>query len=616
LGSPVIFNGSRSKLLTSAGLLTQSNRTIDNDGVKNYIANGNFEVNAIGYNAYANTAQASPVTGSGGSPTVTIARSTTSPLFDTASGLFTKGASNLQGQGFSYDFTFDAGVRTTPCTISGVMNVLSGTYVSGDVTIWVYDVTNAVMIQPTGTSLLSAVGAMPFTASFQPNYNSTSYRLIFHVSTVSALAYSLQFDQLAVVMNTYNAGSSTTAWNSTPAPATAITNATRSNYQWRRIGDSIQVQMGVAYTGAGSLTFSTAQVLPAGLTVDNSKVGATAAGVVSVGTHYALDASISEYQGLVYYVTSTGNFSVGNATAAPPFTPGNLDATTITIIVPIVGWGTTQVLSSDTATNVVGMLATAPSLSQTTGDIVFPTVISDTNGTYNSTTGIYTIAVPGYYNIKAQVTNSGAAAGQSNGFELWKNGSASVYGGFVYGKQAGDRNVCILDVDNLPLVAGDQLKIRINASSAGTYNTFLGTPFFSVQRVSGPAQIAASEKLYLQYTGNAGTVLTANVTNLDFTTKVIDSSGAWNGTTYTATKPGWYTVLGSMAATATTTNDLYIYVNGTVKYNVCVSASARIKPFSGGTYLNQGDVMSIRSDSAITLSNEATNHWISITSQG
>ena len=134
----------------------------------NYIGNGTFEFTATGYAAYSNTAQATPVTGSGGSPTVTIARSTSSPLFDTASGLFTHGASNQQWQGFSYDFTIDSAVSTsaTPCTISGFYNVASGTYASGDLTIWIYDITNAQVIQPTGSSILNVIGAFPFTASF------------------------------------------------------------------------------------------------------------------------------------------------------------------------------------------------------------------------------------------------------------------------------------------------------------------------------------------------------------------------------------------------------------------------------------------------------------------
>lgn len=74
----------------------------------NYITNPGADSNISGATAYADAAGTSPIDGVGGSPTVTITRTTSSPLRGAASYLLTKDAANRQGQGVSYDFTIDS----------------------------------------------------------------------------------------------------------------------------------------------------------------------------------------------------------------------------------------------------------------------------------------------------------------------------------------------------------------------------------------------------------------------------------------------------------------------------------------------------------------------------
>ena len=117
------------------------------------------------------------------------------------------------------------------------------------------------------------------------------------------------------------------------------------------------------------------------------------------------------------------------------------------------------------------------------------------------------------------------------------------------------------------------------------------------------------------YTGNGGTAITANVTNIDFTTQVRDSNSAWSGTTFTTppASPGTYTFTGMVFTTAGVTATLSFYVNGTIKQALGGGTSARVFPFSFSYFLNAGDTLTIRSDTGCTLSNSATLHWISIT---
>lgn len=173
--------------------------------VGSFISNGQAEADTTGWATYADAAGASPVDGTGGSPTVTWTRTTTNPLIGTASFLFTKGASNSQGQGASFDFIVDSAYRSKLLQISFEYAVASGTFAAGtssvdsDITVWIYDRTNNVLIQPTVYKLFSnSALSTSFVGNFQTAGNSTSYRLILHVGTTSASAFTMLFDNVVV----------------------------------------------------------------------------------------------------------------------------------------------------------------------------------------------------------------------------------------------------------------------------------------------------------------------------------------------------------------------------------------------------------------------------------
>lgn len=132
------------------------------------------------------------------------------------------------------------------------------------------------------------------------------------------------------------------------------------------------------------------------------------------------------------------------------------------------------------------------------------------------------------------------------------------------------------------------------------------------------SSLMADGPIYLNYTGNAGTVITGSTTPIDFTTKVVDSHNAWNGTTFTAPRSGFYSCAGSAKFTIGIAGLIFFYLNGGQKQliggqNGAVVASRY--PFSGAIYLTVGDAITILSDTSGTLSNSATEHSISIWSQ-
>jgi hypothetical protein len=169
----------------------------------NFIDNWDFEGGASGWTMYADAAGVKPVDGTGGTPTSTFTVSGTSPLDGTQSLIINHPASNVQGEGISYDFTIDNAYKNAPMSVQFNYQIASGTFVSGsasDVRVWLYDVTNSVLIQPS-TYTIDGGGSAPhrFYGVFQPTLgNSTSFRLILHFATTATAAFGLKVDNFQV----------------------------------------------------------------------------------------------------------------------------------------------------------------------------------------------------------------------------------------------------------------------------------------------------------------------------------------------------------------------------------------------------------------------------------
>jgi hypothetical protein len=568
LGAPIVFSGKRSKLLTAQGLLTSAGRTVDYDGAINYIANPGAEIVVTGYNAFANTAQSTPTNGTGGAPSVTIARSTVSSLVGDASLLFTKTAVNSQGQGFSYDFSIDSGFQSKAFTVSMLYKVASGTYVDSDMSVWLYDVTNATVIQPTGSNILNAIGATLQTATFQAASNSTSYRLIFFCGSTSALAYTLNFDQISVSPNTYNIGAVVTDWALTTGfTANNFGSSTYALYS-RRVGGSMEVR--------GIITTRTSTAATASLTlpvaVDSSKMSSSSTGTwmgmversqaSSGGIYTAGNGLTLFYDGSdtakLYFASSVGG---GSFTKANASTLASGETISVDFSFPVLGWGTSQVLSSDTATNVVAAIITGVTSGAAIAagnPITFLTVVKDTNGAYNPTTGQYTAPVPGYYDVKGCLnvssSSTSAVAAYVAGSKYAEIGTITT--GAALGAFAGQ----------VYALAGQTIDVRVltGTTTASSPNTGSSVSF---TRVSGPAQIASSETVAASYWSSGNTSMSSS-TPLNADTKFYDTHGAvttgaaWK---FTAPIPGKYTVkyFINNSGSVSSSSNIQIFKNGT-----------------------------------------------------
>ena len=239
--------------LTSAGVESEigTGSGGSSSGGINYVSNSSFEDSTVtGWVTYADAAAVTPVDGTGGAAAVTVTNTGTTPVRGTRSLLLTKDAVNRQGQGASYNFTVDSADLNKPLSVSFDFEA-SAAYAAGDVKVYLYDVTNSTLIYPSSVDV--AAGKGTFTAFFVTT-SAVSYRLIAHVASVNASAYTLRVDNVKVGPQEIIYGLSGSGWQTFTPSFANITGTAFSFGFWRRIGDSIQVRAGFRKDGSAGVS--------------------------------------------------------------------------------------------------------------------------------------------------------------------------------------------------------------------------------------------------------------------------------------------------------------------------------------------------------------------------
>lgn len=621
-------------------------------GINYLSSNPDAEADTTGWATYADAAGTSPVDATGGSATTTWTRSTSSPLRGSGSFLLTKDAANRQGEGASYDFTIDSADQAKVISISFDYTVSSGTYADGDVTLYVYDVTNALVMQPAGYKVQSVTtGTMnKHIATFQTASNSTSYRLALHVATTSASAYTLKLDNFQVGPQTVQYGAPVTDWVAYTPSWTAATsnpaigNGTLTGY-WRRVGDTgyyrIQVKAGSTTTfGTGAYYFSIPH------TMDLNKVGSNTNTTLNLGDGYSFKSGTNRYRHMVVYqsdttvavknlltVSGTNPVSVaGNQDlrSDQPVTWASGDEINLYFAAPITGWSSSVQMSNDTDTRVVAAGAHRNGSNQTglapnasTVQVIFNSIASsgglgyDTHGTYD-TGGTYLVPVTGKYRINAQVLLTGAnvlasayqLSVRTGSSSTFSSGTDAVWGAAV--TPAAGAGTYLTVSKTLDLTAGTYLFIGLygagnNSASTLTMNGTANLSNVSFERISGPSTIAASETVAFKGT-SANTSVGTTYSTISLTTEEFDTHNAYTSGVFTAPVSGKYRL--SAQARAATSVSASTAANGTVlAYRINSGTEVKLAVFIyqvtavslmqtiGGTTtvsLNAGDTVEFR----------------------
>jgi hypothetical protein len=609
----------------------------------NHIDNPDAEQGTTGYDRYANTVAAvTPETGTGGSPNAafTFTSSSSSPLRGTKNFLITKDANNRQGHGISYDFSIDAADKAQIQKISFDYET-SSSYADGDIRLYVYDVTNAVLIDITNRDL-AATAYGKYVGEFQTSSNSTSYRLILHVSSTNAGAYTVKFDNVFVGPQVSVKGPIVTDWISFTPTGDWVSNSTYTG-KYRRVGDCLEGDITVDLTGAPTaaiLDFT----LPSGLSVDTNKMAvSTSSTGTTLGVVWLQDADTAANNQIGTIVPSSDATQVrvranaGSVSSTVPFTWATGDRVRAKFTVPILGWSSNVVMSEDAGNRQISALArgtTGVSITSSIVTIPFDTEVYDTSSSYEPSTGIFTCPETGYYDISWRVATANISQSTSQSFYTFINRSGSV--GFnVRGSQDWGAGVSrtftsVGSLDGFYAVKGDLIWISAFSDVTVAATTSSSTNFFSVSKRSSPQTISSSDEVHLFVRDTVGGAIGTADTDVIFSEVMRDTHGAYNVSTgiFTCPRSGVYTLnttVSSAAVTYATTNRFKVeaVVNGTgyvlPSWSTDGNGSSSVKAGGGGMsfYLSQGQTIKITSASSVatTASTSASAAWLTIWSK-
>ena len=177
-------------------------------------------------------------------------------------------------------------------------------------------------------------------------------------------------------------------------------------------------------------------------------------------------------------------------------------------------------------------------------------------------------------------------------------GSYDVFGNLISVSDGGSGTITVSDI-----TAGFALAGHARFKAAG---------------LSATAALSTSEATVTTVTvagaGNASTVLTADVTPIDFI-ETDDNHNLWDGTSFTAPRTGYYDINGSVIVTVAGATQITLHVDSVNTQQVGSVVNDSVIPFSGAIRLVKGEVLTVIARTGRVLSNNSAYHWINITSR-
>lgn len=574
---------------------------------------GHFEKNANGTSAYADAAGTRPVDGTGGAPTLTCTRTTSSPIDGDGSLLITKDAANRQGEGCTIQFTIDSAYKAKVLQIEFDYLVASGTFTAGsssadsDLIAYIYDVTNSTLIEPSSIKLLSnsTTIADHFVANFQTSATGTTYNLILHQATTSASAYTVNTDNFQVKPSQYVYGTPITDWVAyTPTFGAGFGTVAVSAFYSRRVGDSLEVKG--KWTN-GTVAANTASISVgygggnANVTIDTTKVsinsiiGSAQTSLAST-TQFAVfpiaPASNATTIGFTLQNSTTG-FGSGAQLGSSISATGSQNA--VAFSVPIVGWSSSvQVSDGYDGRSIVFVGKNSASTSIATTGTYIP-FTSQKDSTASWSTDTFTCPSAGDYEVIAGLHGSSA----SNYFYAQVDKNGTIFARILQNESRGDRLASgSVIVHNC--AAGDTIKLKgFSDTASQTLNSSADLNFITIKKLQSPTTISATE--VVAFDANTSTTVGSTSTPLLFTVINDNSHGAYSSATgkFTAPYPGIYH-FSAGAYFGATTASARLYKNGTYIRQGNQSSLTSVSVLSSELKLITGDTVEVRPDASAT----------------
>lgn len=609
----------------------------------NLIRNGNFTRNKDAWAGYSGSG-AIPTTSSGGvagsDPAISRVTDTAFNSSNTA-GAIVKTAANKQGSGVYYGFVVPSKYQGRTVSISFDYRLASGTFVNGNpsdltsagdssLTVWIKDASNSQITQPSNYRILNAstTSVGKFKATFQFSGVAYDMALLFHQARSETTAFDFRISNVVISEEIAPTGAVITDWVSyTPAYSASMGTVTNNFLRYRRVGDSLEVQGNFT---TGTITAATATIsLPSGLSIDTSKMSTTQNQIVGYGDVNNATGGASKNFVLLYNQgVSTTNIYFSQDLPSPAVSPlvaqnatQMLYNTTITSLwfkVPIQGWSSNVQLSSDAGnSNIVfsGSKSATQAITAAVTDITFTTV-KDSSGAWSGST--YTVPSPGDYSVSGSLTDNGTTA---QIIYVYLNGAISRTLGFMSAGNAMCGNAILPN-----LKAGDVISLRSSATTTISANAGQNLSIF---KISNPQTIAANDLVAASYKSTAGGSIGTSYTLQSFATKLQDTTGSWNGNTFTAPIQGLFRITSNVRTPnltlgATQSFDVAVYKNGSIYIllnSVLGNGGTNNWYMSGGSIevpLLAGETLQIyaKASVATTQNTDANSNFVSIVKVG
>jgi hypothetical protein len=639
-------------------------------GAKNYITYNNFENNAstgwaLGTATLTNAfPSGAPTFGSGASGNLSLAIVSSGQLAGTYSLSYVSSAATTAGNFVASDaYTIDAEDKAKilqfKFSYSAITNPSNANWsgtTSNSFGVAIYDVTNSAWIQPAGCfNLVQSSGVGIASGTFQTSSNGTSYRLVVYNANATSGAFTMYLDSFSLGPQTLAYGPAMSDWQSATITSSLTTNATTTAFK-RRVGDSVEYDVATVFSGVNTQAQYTLTLVE---TMDTAKIASIAAGTSVLGQAVYYDAGgggNGRLLGDVRYSTtnvvtvSTIDDSSAsahyqdniNSNTGVPVTVASGDKILVRFSVPVVGWSSNSVQSSDTDTRVVAGKAyaaanlTGVNPNNTYVKVAIDTASTDRTGMFDTTNKRFNISVTGQYDVSSSILIASTNV-LANNYQLavYKNGSVNSTLDSrtpVVTTAFGLSGSTLIDCS-----AGDYLEIYLYGAGNNSASTLTATgttsgSTFTVKRNSGPATIAASESVafYAIKQLATGTITsTASVSVLGTVTK--DSHGAYNTGTglYTVPVSGYYRLDGcnNISCASSALNDYVavgFLINSTNRFenfNIFQATTTTVLSCnsSGVFYCNAGDTIGLACRSNTTTpvySTSSSGSFLSISRVG
>lgn len=505
-------------------------------GAKNYITFNNFENNSTtGWSLGTvgtltnGIPTGSPTFGSGASGNLSIATISSGQLAGTYSLSYVSSAATTAGnmlatQAYTLDKEDQAKVMTFKfyyqlASFSGTQPNFSGTS-SNSFGVAAYDVTNSSWMSLAGNfSMTQSVGVGLATGTFQTNATTASIRFVIYNINATNNATTLYFDDFYVGPQTAPIGAVVTDWQTYTPTLTGMGTPTNVNFWSRRVGDSLEVQ---GYATSGSTTGTQLQ-MTLGFAGGNGNVTIASAISASADVGYGVNSAATAQSFVILGLAGNNYLQVSQpASAFSSLSPqlanaviNNAQTISFFARVPIVGWSSQVQMSSDTDTRVIAAqynTNAGTSITAAVTDIPFTALTYDTSGSWNGSQ--FVTPVSGYYTIAGSWRSSTSISQNTN-----------VYVNGVFGIRVNidiaNTQVHQLIPGQVKLNAGDLLSIRSDATV--TLQSSPDSHWIAINRISGPAVIAATETVAAKYQSSQTTL---NPTIINYDTKVYDTHNA------------------------------------------------------------------------------------------